>query len=145
MGLKINSDGYDRSGYIKEADGIHGELRFVYRPATAIEFSRVQKKLEDEKTPGRDMIIRAAFVESHLVSWDAELDDGEPATADVKTLLRIPYLVLMELFHIIGGLSASDVDPDANSDAEQDQLDGVIASIESDTPGQKLLEEEVKN
>ena len=75
MGLCI-ADGFTLDGLLPSRCGVHGEVRFKYRPALperVVEFLRA-----DTTTPAKEMNNTCKFLLEQLVSWedDALLSEG---------------------------------------------------------------------
>lgn len=103
MGILIR-DGYTLEGLIPARPGLHGELRFSYRPALperVVEYLRA-----DKSTAAKEVGAAVKLLGEHLVSWDAE----EPLTPEGAPglLRRLPHPVLTALVDHVTGYSATD-------------------------------------
>ena len=100
MGLLIR-DGYTLDGKIPAKPGLHGEVKFSYRPALperVVEFLRA-----DTSTPVRELANTIKLLSEHLVAWDEECDPTSP-----ETLRRVPHSALQLLVNHVTGYSATD-------------------------------------
>lgn len=146
-------DGYTRRGYIAAIPSLHGAIRFEYRPLLPRERNSINQAVRREKTEKTD-VLESAAVAKQLLSWDCVYpDDGPDASlrgqsmpitaANVQRL--VPYL-FDKLFMIIAGMDASDPDPDAPGDEQDNYAAALLKTAESnEPPGDKQLREQQKN
>lgn len=131
------NDGYTERGYIAGVPGLHGPLRFAYRPALLEEvtaYNRGADKLKDHELNK----YAARWAAGRLQSWDLTDHKGNPIpiAADALLRLRSPRL-FYRLVRIFLGDEASDIDPAWSAEeAEQERRDRVAA----EAAGQPLAE-----
>lgn len=106
-------DGLTLDGKIAAVAGLHGELRFNYRPALPEDVHAFVNLPPKETFRGT-----VALVARHLVSWDL-LDEREqeipPTEAHVR---RVYYSVLQQLAnHVCGYVFSGDAEADLKNSA----------------------------
>ncbi len=117
----VPDDGYTEEGFIKGSPGLHGDLRFEFRPFIAEARSkllRTQQEMAEEK---RDVSIAQALVE-HLVSWDLRDAKGGQIKVTVDVARRLKPILFYRLWAILLGTEASDLDPEWDDDEATEQV-----------------------
>jgi hypothetical protein len=110
-------DGFTRRSFIKEVPGLHGELRFSYRPMLPEQRNAVRRLVSGEKGDKGDVLLRTAIAE-HLVDWSATDDDGRSVKIGPEGVRRLPPALYDRLYLIVSGMDASDPEPDASDEEE---------------------------
>jgi hypothetical protein len=110
-------DGFTRKGFIKEVAGLHGELRFNYRPMLPEQRNAVRRLVSGEKGDKGDVLLRTAIAEQ-LVDWSAENDEGRSIAIGPEGVRRLPPALYDRLYLIVSGMDASDPEPDATNEEE---------------------------
>lgn len=139
------SDGYTASGYIAEVPGLHGELRFRYRPFLVEEdvtLAVATEKLDRSKA-NRAYVAQVA---AKLVEWSLVDADGKAVEISSASVARLSIPLWYRLKSIMLGIGPSDTDPKA-SDSQADEEAGLLlASIMEGKPiGQAAEEANEKN
>ena len=132
------SDGYTETGFIAAVDGLHGELRFTFRPMLPEEVDEVQAVLDQEHVARSHEIIRGVLVR-HIKSWS----DGLPVTADSLRTIR-PSL-WNRLYLIVSGRQASDPDPKATPQERSSWVNDVLEAGKTGEVGAVRAERDAKN
>lgn len=116
----IPDDGYTEPAYIKAMNGVHGEIRFTYRPMLIQEQSKATAEAAEagRAKPERYDRVCAERLAKHLLSWSIRGADGRPLAIEVNTLLRIKPMVFLRLWAIVLGTQASDIDPEWSEEQE---------------------------
>jgi len=100
-------DGYTEAGYIAAVPGLHGALRFKFRPMTRMErmgnLSRLSKCRDDEQAEQKAV----EFLAKRILEWDA----GRPVT--VAALKGLHPELLTRLAQVVNSFSPSDPDPES--------------------------------
>jgi hypothetical protein len=110
-------DGFTRAGFVKDVPGLHGELRFSYRPMLPEQRNAVRRLVSGEKGDKGDVLLRTAIAE-HLVDWSATDDEGKDIKVSSEGVRRLPPALYDRLYLIVSGMDASDPEPDATSEEE---------------------------
>lgn len=93
-------DGFTLEGLIPARPGLHGDVRFKYRPARS---ERVIEYLKADKgTPAKDLVADVKLLLDQLVSWEVEAPLDEP------TLRMVAYPALQTMVNHVCGYSATD-------------------------------------
>lgn len=104
-------DGFTQTGYIRENPGLHGELRFSYRPMLPEAVDDIEAHRRVKKGSDDTKLVIAAISE-RLVSL--QQDDGTDLEATAENVRRLRYSLLYRVYNIIAGIEATDVDPKAD-------------------------------
>ncbi len=132
-------DGYTETGYIAARDGMHGELRFTFRPMLSEEVDAVGSVLDQNNVARSHETIRGVLVK-HLTSWS----DERPINAASVRILK-PAL-WNRLYLIVAGKQASDPDPKATPADRDEWLEDVLeAGRTGQTVGEARADADVKN
>ena len=116
--------GLEVDGFIKAAEGLHGELQFRYRPANAVDRAKLTRKmsaLQDEEAKEK---AAGDFVASRLTEWSVVDEEGSlaPFTGEVITYHLHPA-VNLKLYQIVLGNWPSDPIPDPLIPGTEDGVD----------------------
>lgn len=146
-------DGYTRRGYIAAISGLHGSIKFEYRPLLPRERNSINQAVRREKAEKADVLESAALAKQ-LLSWDCTYPVDGPdenlrgksmpiTAANVQRL--VPYL-FDKLYMIVSGMDASDPDPESPGDDQDSYAAALLRAAESDEPpGDNQLREQQKN
>lgn len=109
-------DGYSEQGYIKPADGIHGELTFEFRPALGKLADKITSMITGERPNWEgfwDAVPKALAVDPGLLkSWSLKDSKGNPVPITAVNIQRTKQLLIHKLWMIVAGQMASET-PDA--------------------------------
>jgi hypothetical protein len=119
-------DGYTRKGLIAAVPGLHGALKFEYRPLLRDEREALYRESNKRSPAEFNGLIRKMLVKQ-LVSWDAKHDEKE-LPIDNETLRRLQPALSTKLENIVAGYSPTDLDETAS----QEDVDGYVASLEGE-------------
>jgi hypothetical protein len=142
----IPDDGYTEPGYIKAIVGIHGDIRFTYRPMLIQEQSKATAEAGEagRGKPERYDRVCAEKLAHHLLTWSLRDSSGTPLAIEINTLLRIKPMAFLRLWAIVLGTQASDIDPEWTEEVQavktEEQADYSPAPI-----GQARAEADEKN
>lgn len=138
-------DGYVQPVFLVEAEGLHGALRFEFRPVLFEELAayyRDAKKLKDAEAD-RFAVTWAA---GRLISWDARDARGQPVTIDAAKVARLHPNLFFRVMAVLRGDEAGDLDPLWTKEkAEQHRADCEAAQAAGKQLGQWRLERDAKN
>lgn len=139
----IPDDGYTFDGYIAPVDGLHGELRFSYRPFVAAEKSTLQHKVKMAADP---TLYYADAVAARLTAWSLVGPKGEGVLITPAAMRRVNPPLLDKLLNIVLGIDPSDIDP-AWSEAAKNETAaaGAIAAETGVTAGTIMEQQAEKN
>lgn len=102
-------EGYTEEGYIREAPGLHGPVRFTFRPMSVVEraalFSQRMLALPEELQDRRCADVLCG----QLVSWSVLDAQGEPLALTAENILRLKPALFQRLLAIVSGLEPSDI------------------------------------
>lgn len=102
-------DGYTADGFIAEAPGLHGALKFKYRPMLPETRDRCQRAMADVAKGHKESREQ---IKRHLVEWDLKRNDGTDATITVDIIGRLQPLLQDKLYSIVAGNMPSDALPE---------------------------------
>lgn len=112
-------DGFTRTSFIKEVPGLHGELRFSYRPMLPEERNALRRVIGEAAGDKGNMLLQAALTK-HLVDWNATDDQGDAVKISQDGVRRLPPALYDRLYLIVSGIDASDPLPDATEEEESE-------------------------
>lgn len=140
MSRNLINDGYTKTGYIEESEGLHESLRFEFRPMLPEEVEDSDAKIQ--KLGPRDSIrLIAALCASKVVEWSEVDDKGSMVEITPGTVGRLPYTVLGRMHRIVAGVGASDPLPHDDQTDEEPDILRIVEGIN----GQAELEADRKN
>lgn len=138
-------DGFTRRGYVKEVPGLHGEMRFSFRPMLPEQRNAVRRIVSQEKGDKADVLLRTAIAE-HLVDWSAADEEGRDVKIGPEGVRRLPPSLYDRLYLIISGMDASDPEPDAGDEEESSYAATLRKAAETGSvPGDVELVGQQKN
>jgi hypothetical protein len=138
-------DGYSQSGFIAAVSGLHGPLRFSYRPALVEERSALYTAAGRLSAPAFDRHV-AQFLAEKLIDWDLLDARRRPVEPAPETLLRIQPELFVKLSGIVLGTTASAIDPAWSAETADRILDDEIAAQTAGrTVGELREEQDEKN
>jgi hypothetical protein len=129
----IPNDGYTEQGFIAEVPGIHGEVRFKFRPMRCEVRSRVMDAMKDKKPAEQDAIV-AKHLADHIVEWNVEDDRGKSVPVKIDTFRRLKPKLFYRLWDVVLGFDATDIDPAWGDDAVADHVDDLMEAADSPEP-----------
>ncbi len=133
------NDGYTETGFVAAVDGMHGELRFTYRPMLPEEVDAVQAVLDQDNVARAHEAIRGVLVKQ-VKGWSDKL----PITAD--SLKTIRPLLWNRLYMIVAGRSPSDPDPNATPEESSGFVRDILeAGRTGQSVGEVRAEADAKN
>jgi len=122
----ISSDGYTENGYIAAVNGLHGELRFTFRPLLVQEQAKWVKGANNMQSEAWNRQCAVLMCE-RIKSWSLTTDDDKPLAVTANWILRLKPALFSKLYGILLGTEPSDMDPDW-TDPQKDEA----ATIEMD-------------
>lgn len=141
--LNIIPDGYTENGFIAEAPGLHGELRFAYRPMLSEERDTIDRAAQASPVSQVHAMYRKALA-MRLQSWSEVDDKGVPSPINDATLKRLRPTLFDKLYNTVAGYRASDADPAKSKPASQ--VDGELEAALAGRPVGEVREEgDLKN
>lgn len=129
----VPDDGYTESGFIKAIPGLHGDLRFEFRPFLVEERSRLLRKLENLAQEKQDAIVAKTFTE-RLKSWDLKDRKGEAVKVSLNAARRLKPQLFYRLWAILLGTDASDVDPEWEAEHILEEAESEIEAADGPAP-----------
>lgn len=110
-------DGFTQSGYIKEEEGVHGELEFMFRPMipeeSHVSQSKTERLLRIHDKEHKAIQHMAKDLATRVTEWS----DDDPITVD--TLRRTRPALLWKLYRVVTGEDASDIKDVADDDSDE--------------------------
>lgn len=110
-------DGFTQPGYIAEQQGLHGELRFAYRPMLPETLDNIEAHRRTKKGSDDTKVVIAAVAE-RLVSWNSCGSDGVADDITVENVRKLRWALLFRVYNIIAGSEPSDLDPNWDGSGE---------------------------
>lgn len=140
-------DGYTQPGYIAEAKGLHGSVRFRFRPMISEQTDTFARDEFKRRPPLEAAVIIAAATKEQIVEWDVFGKDGRTAAVSVANIRALPSPIFNRLFNIIAGYSPSDVEHGLDVDeGGDDYAKRLLESAAAGKPvGQVQREADAKN
>ena len=137
----IPDDGYTFDGYIAPVDGLHGELRFSYRPFLAAEKSTLQHKVKMASDP---TLHYADAVAGRLTAWSLVGPKGEGVLITAASMRRVNPPLLDKLMDIVLGLRATDVDATWVETAKNEATAAAAVAAETGATVGAVLEQQTE-
>lgn len=129
----VPDDGYTEKGFIKATPGLHGDLRFEYRPFLVEERSKLLRQLESLAQEKQDAIVAKTFSE-RITAWDLQDKDGKEIPVSMNVARRLKPSLFYRLWAIILGTDASDLDPEWSNEQKTDLLESEVEANEGPAP-----------
>ena len=129
----VPSDGYTEPGYVAELPGIHGAVRFKFRPMRAEVRSRVMDGMKEKKTAEQDAIV-AKMLAEHVVEWDLTDAKHQSVPRTVDTVRRLKPKLFYRLWDIVLGFDATDTDPAWGDETLEDHVEDILEVADSPAP-----------
>lgn len=109
----IVRDGFTQRGYIKAVEGLHGELRFTFRPMLPedVEVLEAFRDRYGVTSPDKARAKIAIETFKRLAGWSV-MADGKPLPLSEGNVRRMRMPLQSKLYHIVACLSATDIDPE---------------------------------
>lgn len=108
----IPDDGYTEKGYIAKRPGLHGPVRFTFRPASILEHGQVTSKEATELGAEEYNRNSAEFVVAKLQEWSLLNGEQKALAIDFENVWKLKPAVFNRMFGIIAGWDPSDIDPE---------------------------------
>ncbi len=140
MGCDYVSDGYTAKGYIAEVPGLHKALRFQYRPMLAEDeavLAEATKRLDARKA----VLAYASAIATRLVSWSLVDEQGKAVPVTEYAVRHVGIPLHYKLRYIITGVSASDIDPEADATSQAAAVDADLQAAIAGTTTARIVEE----
>lgn len=122
------TDGYTEKGFIAEVVGLHGDLRFEYRPllvsqeAALYELAQASNQAEFQEAVGK-LLVR------QLVSWSLKDNKGTPIQITEANVMRLRPRLFNRLFSIVRGTEPTELDPVWKTETRQDAVKAKMEAI----------------
>lgn len=129
----VPDDGYTEKGFIKATPGLHGDLRFEYRPFLVGPRSKLLRELESLAQEKQDAILAMTFVD-RLTEWDLKDQEGNPVPVTLDKARRLKPSLFYRLWAILLGTDASDLDPEWDNEETADLLESEVEANEGPAP-----------
>lgn len=139
----IPDDGHTRPAYVGAERGIHGPLRFSYRPMTAEARGVALQKLQKLEDPHYTLAI-AGILEGQLVEWDAAVA-GKAIPVRQSAIRRLAPTLLFRVWGIVLGTEPSDVDPDWDDPLVEEEAAVLAEVVPPETVGEVREEADLGN
>ena len=146
-------DGYTRSGFIRAIPGLHGQIRFSYRPMLHGKRDSVRNGYQRERGEKGSLLVAGAIAD-HLVEWVClypedgpdELLRGKAVKVTVDSVRHLAPPLLDRMFSIVSGMDGSDPEPEAEPEEQKEYAELLLQSAETGIgPGALQLAEQQKN
>ena len=145
MAASYIPDGYEEKAYIEGVPGLHGPLRFSYRPMRVEEGSEFYHGLNGLK-PREAERHTAKMLASKIRTWSLRGRDDDALKVESKTVLGMQRRLFQRLLAIVIGSEPSDLDPEWSDDEQDAYVSGKVqASTDGKTVQQVKQEADEKN
>lgn len=111
MFSNIITDGYTQKGFIVAVPGVHGCLRFTFRPIGSKQNAIFRDKLIKAQKPSEQIQLGNELIVDRLVSWEMVNDSGESVPISIGSIEIVKSQLVDKLFDTILGTRPSDIDP----------------------------------
>ncbi len=111
MDLAYIHDGYTRNGHIKAVPGLHPEVKFTFRPATAAQVELILGKTRREQNDDAVTSFHSQVIASHVIEWDIQDEKKRPLEIKVDKIRRLQSGVFGKLFGMVIGQIPSEETP----------------------------------
>lgn len=122
-------DGYTQDGFIAGVAGIHGPLKFTYRPMLPETRDRLLRSQQRDVAVGHKE-AREELAKS-VVTWDLKDRAGTAVPKTAANIGRLRPLLQDKLFSIVAGQMASEQDPHSEPKAEDEQAHKVEEALKN--------------
>ena len=129
----VPDDGYTELGFIKATPGLHGDLRFTFRPFLVEERSKLLRQIENLDQEKQDAIVAQTFYE-RLTQWDLTDQKGTRVPVSLRAARRLKPTLFYRLWAILLGTDASDLDPEWSTEETTDLLESEVEANEGPAP-----------
>lgn len=105
-------DGFTQRGYVKAVEGLHGELKFNFRPMLPEEVEELEA-LRDTANQNNASKIRSKIGEElakRLTSWSVQFED-KPAEISPLNVRSLRTSLQTKVYNIVAGFAPTDIDP----------------------------------
>jgi hypothetical protein len=144
MSASVFIDGQTRAGYIAAVPGLHGALRFGFRPMTFEQVELAEDALGKQKTVPKRVAVVQGIIATQLTDWDAvDANGSETRHGSPAVLSKLHPLVVNRLYAILTGRQASDPLPDG--ERSDDEHDAYVTELFEAANGKNLQVETEKN
>ena len=133
-------DGYTEPGYIRAEEGLHGELRFSFRPILVEQQAPLVVSLETMK-PVEKVRRIAQVIAEQVNQWSLTDAQGDPVPVTEKTTRRLKFSVFYRLWGIVLGTEPTDIDPEWSQEHTDEERCLQSRAAESETPVGQVKEE----
>lgn len=121
MSFVFIPDGYEFSGYIAEEPGIHGALRFTYRPMADSDVTALNAELEKATSRIEQQAARAKAIAERIKAWEVVDPSGKAVKPTAENLGRCPAVLFTKLASVVEGYRPNDKDPTGKTEPKSGQ------------------------
>ena len=133
-------DGYTEPGFIRAEEGLHGELRFSFRPLLVEQQAGIVASLETMK-PGAKVRKIAQVIAEQVNQWSLTDAEDDPVPISEKTTRLLKFSVFYRLWGIVLGTEPTDIDPQWEQERTNEEQAFQSQAAESETPVGQVKEE----
>ena len=126
----IIEDGFTQDGFVQSVEGLHGEMRFRFRPMLPedVEVLEVMREREGERDPKAVRVKLAKEMAARITAWDQMLKSNAPAPVSETVIRRLKPALQAKMYNIIAGIRPTDLDP---ARAQNQNIEDELQPIES--------------
>ena len=126
-------DGYTEPGFIRAEEGLHGDLRFLFRPLLVERQAAIVTSLETMKSGPKVRKIARVLAEQ-ITDWSLIDGQRDPVPVTEATASRLKFSLFYRLWGIVLGTEATDIDPQWEQERTDEELAFQSQAAESETP-----------
>lgn len=134
------NDGYTEEGFIAAVPGLHGELRFKYRPFL-VEEEFVLSTAAEKMDPAKGHRAYVSAIAARLVEWSLADRNGKTVEIAAASVGKLCIPLWYRLKTIMRGLGPLDIDPSATDQQKEESADLALTAILEGKPIGQLTEE----
>jgi len=128
----IIRDGFTQSGYIPEVEGLHGAIRFEFRPMLPEETEHFEgiRDRDGARDPKKVRAILGEEVAKRIVSWSEKIDSS-PAEISGANVRKMRFTLQTKIYNIISGFSPTTHDPELSTEWDDLQpLESITETVD---------------
>ncbi len=130
-------DGYEEKGYIAAEKNLYPALRFTFRPVLVQERNRHVADNAKLGDPAKGTLNTARLLALKVKGWDLKFPakskrKGEVVPLNPDNILKMQPALYERFWMIVLGLAASDDDPEATIEQQEESLVDQLAAADAD-------------
>ena len=133
-------DGYTEPGFIRAEEGLHGDLRFLFRPLLVERQAAIITSLETMKSGPKVRKIARVLAEQ-ITDWSLIDGQRDPVPVTEATASSVLTLDKRRRKGIVLGTEPTDIDPQWEQERTNEEQAFQSQAAESETPVGQVKEE----